>query len=202
MTPATYRKGGAGEAIRFSTAACPLGRLLVAATRRGVCAVVLGDADPALEAELAAEFPRASLHRDDRGLQPWLRAVRDALGGAARTAAPRPVPLDLRGTAFQLGVWAALREIPAGETRSYGAVAAALGRPRAVRAVAGACARNRVAVLVPCHRVVRETGQLGGYRWGLERKRRLLAAEHARAGLHEEAASGERRAHAGRRARR
>ncbi len=175
MTPAVYRRGGAGEAIAYSTVATPLGRLLVAATRRGVCAVALGEREDALEQGLRAEFPRATLERDDAGVRHWLRAVeRRMAGGAAER-----LPLDLRGSAFQLRVWKALRDIPRGQTRSYGAVAAALGEPGAARAVARACATNRLAVLVPCHRVVRGGGALGGYRWGVQRKRSLLEAERS-----------------------
>jgi AraC family transcriptional regulator of adaptative response/methylated-DNA-[protein]-cysteine methyltransferase len=173
MTPSAYRRGGRGERIRFGTLATALGRLLVGATERGVCAVSLADDDGALERELRAEFPEASIARDDRGVAAWLTAVARGLAGG-----PTPdVPLDLRGTAFQLGVWRALRGIPFGETRSYREVAAAAGRAGAARAVARACAANRVAVLVPCHRVVPAAGGTGGYRWGAERKRALLALE-------------------------
>lgn len=177
MTPAAYRRGGAGERITWSTLATPLGRILVAATARGVCAVSLGDRDGALEEGLRAEFPRATLERDDVGLRRWLRAVeRQIAGGPAAR-----LPLDLRGTAFQLRVWKALRDVPRGETRSYGALAAEIGEPRAARAVARACATNRVALLVPCHRVVRGEGTLGGYRWGVGRKKAILQAEGERA---------------------
>lgn len=172
MTPATYRKGGQGERIRFTTVSSELGRLLVAAAARGVCAVSLGTEDAALEKDLRAEFPRAEVARDDAGVRPWVRAVVRRLEGA-----PTPLRADLRGTAFQLRVWAALRAIPYGETRSYGEVAAAIGEPGASRAVARACAANRLALVVPCHRVVRGDGGLGGYRWGLSRKRRILDRE-------------------------
>lgn len=178
MTPAAYRSGGERETIRYGTAATPLGRLLVARTGRGVCAVALGDGDEGLERELRTEFPRARLERDDRGVGRWLRAV----AGQVEGGAPAELPLDLRGTAFQLRVWKALRDIPRGETRSYGAVASAMGAPRGARAVARACATNRLALLVPCHRVVRGGGDLGGYRWGLPRKRRVLKAEAAAVG--------------------
>lgn len=174
MTPAAYRRGGEREVIRFATVGTGLGRLLVAATARGVCAVSIGDGDGPLERALREEFPRASLARDDAGLGETTRALVAALEGVP---SPAPLPLDLRGTAFQLRVWQALREIPPGETRSYGAIAAAIGAPRAARAVGRACATNRVALLVPCHRVVRGAGDPGSYRWGAERKRRLLAAE-------------------------
>jgi AraC family transcriptional regulator, regulatory protein of adaptative response / methylated-DNA-[protein]-cysteine methyltransferase len=173
MTPSSYRRGGEGESIRYSTLATPLGRLLVAGTRRGVCAVTLGESDPELERHLAAEFPRAVLQRDDPGVRRWVRAVARQIDGGAAAR----LPLDLRGTAFQLRVWKALQDIPRGETRSYGTVAAALGQPSAARAVARACATNRLALVVPCHRVVRSGGDLGGYRWGVQRKRRILAME-------------------------
>lgn len=177
MTPSAYRRGGEGELIRFATAPAPLGRLLVARTARGACAVALGDADAALEAQLRAEFPRATLVRDPEPVAAWLAALARELAGGA----PARVPLDLRGTAFQLRVWRALRAIPRGETRSYAEVAEAVGAPRAARAVARACATNRVAVLVPCHRVVRGGGEAGGYRWGAPRKRALLDAERTAA---------------------
>lgn len=173
MTPAAYRKGGAGERIAYSTVATALGRLLVAATARGVCAVSLGDRDGALEEALREEFPRASIARDDGGIRRWLRAVERQLSGGPAA----DLPLDLRGTAFQLRVWEALRGIPRGETRSYGALAAELGAPRSARAVARACATNRIALLVPCHRVVRGEGTTGGYRWGAARKRAVLEGE-------------------------
>ena len=173
MTPTAYRRGGRGERIRFGTLATAVGRLLVAATDRGVCAVSLAEEDRTLERELRAEFPEATIDRDDRGVAAWLAAVARGIEGG-----PTPdVPLDLRGTAFQLGVWRALRGIPFGETRSYREVAAAAGQAGAARAVARACAANRVAVLVPCHRVVPAAGGTGGYRWGAERKRALLALE-------------------------
>jgi AraC family transcriptional regulator of adaptative response/methylated-DNA-[protein]-cysteine methyltransferase len=173
MTPAVYRRGAAGERIRYATAAWEHGLVLVAATERGVCAVQLGDDGAALERSLAAEFPRASLERDDEGMRRWVEGVLRSAGGDASAS----LDLDLRGTAFQLRVWRALRKIPYGETRSYGAVAKAIGQPSATRAVARACATNRIALVVPCHRVVREGSEAGGYRWGAERKRRLLDLE-------------------------
>lgn len=178
MTPARYRAGGAGEHIHWAIVATALGRALVAATERGICMVELGDDDAALAATLRREFPHAALAQVDAGrdafLAPRVQAVADALaGGEAR------VPLDLVGTAFQKRVWDALMKIPTGEVRSYTAVAEGLGAPSAARAVASACARNRVAILVPCHRVVRGDGSLGGYRWGLDRKRLLIARERA-----------------------
>jgi AraC family transcriptional regulator of adaptative response/methylated-DNA-[protein]-cysteine methyltransferase len=179
MTPARYRAGGEGEALRWSTVGTALGTALVAASERGICMVELGANARALEAKLRAEFPNAELQRVDAGrdafLAPRVRAVADALAGKQAS-----VDVDLLGTAFQKKVWDALMRIPAGETRSYAEVAAQLGAPRAARAVASACARNRIAVLVPCHRVVRGDGGVGGYRWGLPLKRRLLQREGAR----------------------
>ncbi|GAB2510336.1 methylated-DNA--[protein]-cysteine S-methyltransferase [Lysobacter humi (ex Lee et al. 2017)] len=176
MTPARYSRGGAGEVIRWSLIDTALGRALVATTLRGICAVELGDDDVELEARLRREFPRASLERVDAGrdefLAPRLRAVADALAGIATD-----VEIDLVGTAFQTRVWQALMRIPRGETRSYRELAESLGAPRGARAVARACAGNRVAILVPCHRVVRGDGSLGGYRWGLPLKARVLERE-------------------------
>jgi len=178
MTPARYRAGGAGEQIRWSLARTALGTALVATTERGVCMVELGDDAVALEAKLRAEFPQAQLERVDAGrdefLAPRLRAVADTLGGQAHA-----VPVDLLGTAFQKKVWDALMKIPAGQTRSYAQVAEEIGAPGSARAVARACAGNRVAVVVPCHRVVRGDGSLGGYRWGLPLKEKLLQRERA-----------------------
>jgi AraC family transcriptional regulator of adaptative response/methylated-DNA-[protein]-cysteine methyltransferase len=176
MPPLAYGRGGAGLDIRWSLADTVLGQALVAATERGICAVALGDDPAALERELRDEFPNATLQRVDSGregfLAPRLRAVADALASKAGT-----VPVELVGTAFQLRVWQALMRIPAGETRSYAELAASLDAPKAARAVASACASNRVAVLVPCHRVIRSDGSLGGYRWGLPRKQALLQSE-------------------------
>ena len=174
MTPGTYARGGRGMRIRYTTAPSPFGRLLVAATERGICAVTLGDDDGALEAALRREYPNAEVARDDAALLGWLDAVRPVVEGRPGAA---ELPLDLQATAFQWQVWRALQEIPRGETRTYGEVAAALGRPGAARAVARACASNRVALVVPCHRVVRGDGEAGGYRWGEERKRRILEEE-------------------------
>lgn len=178
MTPARYRAGGSGEDIRWSVVETALGPALVAATARGICMVELGVDGDALEARLRAEFPGARLQQVDAGrdefLAPRVRAVADALAGRRAS-----VPVDLIGTAFQKKVWDALMKIPPGETRSYAEVAAALDAPSASRAVAGACARNRVAIVVPCHRVIRGDGSPGGYRWGLDLKRRLLDRERA-----------------------
>jgi len=184
MTPATYRRGAAGVALRYTTLKIPLGRLLIAATERGICSVALGDDDATLFAGLRQEFPKALIERVDAGRDEWLAAVvarvQAEIGGAATIeAAPLP-PVDIRATAFQWRVWQALQRIPRGSTRSYSDIAAAIGAPRSVRAVANACARNRLAVVVPCHRVIREDGSLGGYRWGIARKQDLLERESRR----------------------
>jgi AraC family transcriptional regulator, regulatory protein of adaptative response / methylated-DNA-[protein]-cysteine methyltransferase len=178
MTPARYRAGGEGEQIRWSLLDTALGIALVATTQRGICMIELGDDPAALEAKLRDEFPRAVLERVDAGrdefLAPRLHAVAEALAGRQAQ-----VDIDLLGTAFQKKVWDALMRIPAGETRSYAEIAAQLGAPRAARAVASACAHNRVAIVVPCHRVVRGDGSLGGYRWGLPLKQQVLQRERA-----------------------
>ncbi|MGH2532142.1 MAG: bifunctional DNA-binding transcriptional regulator/O6-methylguanine-DNA methyltransferase Ada [Thermomicrobiales bacterium] len=176
MTPNTYRQGGVGESISFTIVDSPFGRMLVAATARGVCAVQFGDADEALTAMLRREFPAAAIHRDDGVAGAWVQAVVDRVSG---THPHLDIPLDVRATAFQRRVWDALRTIPIGATRTYGEVAQAIGQPDAARAVARACAENPVAVVVPCHRVVRADGGPGGYRWGVERKQALLAQEQA-----------------------
>lgn len=176
MAPQAYRRGGEGLELRWSLVPTALGQALVAVTERGVCAVLLGEDAGALEADLRAEFPCATLRRVDAGrdefLAPRVRAVAEALSDRAGA-----VPVELIGTAFQQRVWEALMRIPAGETRSYAELADSLGMPRGARAVARACAGNRVAVLVPCHRVIRGDGSLGGYRWGLPRKQALLDSE-------------------------
>jgi AraC family transcriptional regulator of adaptative response/methylated-DNA-[protein]-cysteine methyltransferase len=174
MTPATYQRGGPATTIRYTLADCPLGRLLLAGTERGICAVYLGDHDAPLEAELAREFPAAGRQRDDAELSDWASAVVNHLHGRQPHL---DLPLDVQATAFQWRVWQELRAIPYGSTRSYRDIARALGQPNAVRAVARACATNPVSVVIPCHRVVREDGSLGGYRWGLERKQALLDQE-------------------------
>jgi AraC family transcriptional regulator of adaptative response/methylated-DNA-[protein]-cysteine methyltransferase len=176
MTPAAYRRGGAGVRIRYTIADSPVGRVLVATTERGLCAVELGANDADVERVLRADFPNATIQRDDEARETWVRAVLDRVRDPSRGSTHR-IPLDLAGTEFQRRVWDALREIPAGETRSYGEVARAIGDPKASRAVAKACANNRIAVVVPCHRVVRGDGEISGYKWGVERKRKLLAAE-------------------------
>ncbi len=178
MTPAVYRKGGRGMRIAYTVVDSPLGRLLVGATERGVSAVSLGDGDAALETSLRTEYPEAELVRDDRRLQPWVRAILDHLAGKRPSL---DLPIDIQATAFQRRVWEALRAIPLGRTRSYADVARAIGRPTAARAVARACATNPVALVIPCHRVVGAGGAVSGYRWGAARKRALLAREEARA---------------------
>lgn len=174
MTPATYGRGGRGATIRFTVVPSALGLLLVAATDRGVCRISLGDAAGSLERDLRTEFSAATITPDRGGLTAWVQAIVRHLEGRASHL---DLPLDIRATAFQQRVWAALRKIPYGATRSYQAVAQAIGQPSATRAVARACATNPVAIAIPCHRVVREDGKLGGYRWGIERKRQLLERE-------------------------
>jgi AraC family transcriptional regulator of adaptative response/methylated-DNA-[protein]-cysteine methyltransferase len=177
MTPAAYRVGGAGLVVRYTISDSPLGRLLVAGTPHGVCAVKLGGRDGALEADLRAEYPRATIEKDDAGRSAWVRAILAHLAGRAPHV---NLPIDVRATAFQWTVWRHLQSIPWGETRTYSDVARAIGRPAAARAVARACATNPVALLVPCHRVVGKDGTLAGYRWGIERKQALLHLERAR----------------------
>jgi AraC family transcriptional regulator of adaptative response/methylated-DNA-[protein]-cysteine methyltransferase len=174
MTPATYRKGGKGMRIGYSITKSALGRVLVAATERGVSAVYLGDSEPKLVQELKDEYPRAELAPADDSFERWVKEIVQRVEGKP----PRiELPLDLQATAFQRRVWQELQRIPSGTTRTYSQVALALGNPKAVRAVARACATNPVSVVVPCHRVIREDGALAGYRWGLSRKEQLLAQE-------------------------
>ena len=175
MTPAVYRRGGKGLQIRFAIVPSPLGQLLVAASQNGVCAVSLGDSHDQLEQRLRGEFPRAVIESDEDGS---LAALAGRVLAHVRGEGPaHDLPLDVRGTAFQQLVWRTLLSIPYGETRSYAQVAAAIGQPTAMRAVAQACAANPVAIVIPCHRVVRSDGALGGYAGGVERKERLLAIE-------------------------
>jgi AraC family transcriptional regulator, regulatory protein of adaptative response / methylated-DNA-[protein]-cysteine methyltransferase len=174
MTPATYRRKGEGMNISYAVADCYLGRLLVAATDRGVCSVQFGESDEELRAALAEEYPAADIRRDDARLGPAVESLLRHLGGAQPDL---KLPLDLQATAFQTRVWEELRRIPYGATRSYGEIAEAVGRPSATRAVARACATNPVALVTPCHRVVRSGGALGGYRWGVRRKKELLRRE-------------------------
>jgi AraC family transcriptional regulator of adaptative response/methylated-DNA-[protein]-cysteine methyltransferase len=176
MTPAAYRRGGAGVRITYTIADAPLGRVLVATTERGVCAVEIGATNADVEKVLRADFPNATLVRDDDVHQTWVRAALERVRNPG-SKAPNRIPLDLNGSAFQQLVWKALQAIPAGERRTYREVAESIGRPTAARAVARACATNRVAVVVPCHRVVGSTGALSGYKWGVDRKRALLARE-------------------------
>lgn len=177
MTPGAYRRGGAGVSIGYTTAPSPLGLLLVATTQHGVCAVYLGDDEGALVEALEAEFPRATISRGV-AQDAWVAAAVSVASGQAG----EDVPLDLQGTAFQQRVWRALRSIPRGQTRSYAELAAMIGQPEAVRAAARACATNKVSLLVPCHRVVGSNASLTGYRWGIERKRRLIAMERQHQG--------------------
>jgi len=179
MTPGAARRGGAGEVIRTTFADCPFGRLLVGATGKGVCFIGFAEPDAALLRDLRQRFPRAEVVADDAALADTVRSV---LGFLAEPRRALDLPLDLRGTAFQQRVWRALRQIPPGETRTYGEVATAIGDPRAVRAVARSCATNPVSLAVPCHRVIGKDGALTGYRWGVPRKRALLEKERAAAG--------------------
>jgi AraC family transcriptional regulator of adaptative response/methylated-DNA-[protein]-cysteine methyltransferase len=174
MAPARYRDGGAGVRIRYALADSVLGRTVIAASERGLCAIAFGDDDAELIGQLKARFPKAALEGDDADFQRWVDQVIAFLGAPARGL---DLPLDIRGTAFQRRVWQALRDIPPGETRSYAEVAQAIGQPGASRAVARACATNPLAVAVPCHRVVRSDGDVSGYRWGIARKRALLERE-------------------------
>lgn len=174
MTPAIYRSGGEGSTVTYTILDSALGRLLIAGTPKGICAVMLGDRDAVLEADLRAEYSQAELTRDETAFGSWVRAVAAHLDGR------RPhldLPLDVQGTAFQWKVWRHLQSIPYGETRSYSEVAAAIGSPSAVRAVARACATNKVCLVIPCHRVVARDGGLAGYRWGIARKKKLLQKE-------------------------
>ena len=176
MTPATYRKGGQGMKIGYTIAKSPLGKVLVAATERGVSAVYLGDVESKLISELREEYPRAEIAPAPDSYQRWVREIVQRIEGKE----PRvELPLDLQATAFQRRVWQELQRIPRGRTRTYSEVARSLGRPKAVRAVARACATNPVSIVVPCHRVIREDGTMAGYRWGVSRKEQLLAQERA-----------------------
>lgn len=176
MTPGAMRRGGVGEAIRTAFANTVFGRLLVGATERGVCFLGFAEPDDALMGDLRRRFPNAAIEADDAGLEHTLNLVLDFL---QEPAAALTLPLDLRGTAFQQRVWAALCQIPPGETRTYAEVAAMIGQPTAARAVARSCATNPVSLAVPCHRVVGKDGDLTGYRWGVPRKKALLAKERA-----------------------
>ncbi|WP_245903642.1 bifunctional DNA-binding transcriptional regulator/O6-methylguanine-DNA methyltransferase Ada [Humitalea rosea] len=177
MTPSAYRDGGRAQRIRFAIGECSLGSILVAATEQGVCAIQFGDDPAALLADLQSRFPKAELLGGDAAFETMVAQVVGLV--EAPHATQRALPLDLRGTAFQQRVWQALRAIPPGGTATYTEIAARIGAPRAIRAVASACAANPAAVAIPCHRVVRRDGDLAGYRWGIERKRALLARESA-----------------------
>jgi len=185
MTPGARRRGGSGEKIRFVTVATPLGWALVAATERGICMTALGDDRDSLATALRQRFPAAAVIAEDARLKEWADRIVRFITAPEQNL---DLPLDIRGTAFQARVWRALRKIPLGKTASYSEIAAALGQPKAVRAVAQACAANKLALIVPCHRVIRSDGDLGGYRWGVERKRALLARERAAAAPDEAAA--------------
>jgi AraC family transcriptional regulator, regulatory protein of adaptative response / methylated-DNA-[protein]-cysteine methyltransferase len=178
MSPASARKGAPGETIRYALADSSLGRLVVASTDRGVCLVAFGETDVELLADVCKRFPRAYTEPAGADTQAWVEAVVALVDDPSAANASR-LPLDVRGTVFQRQVWAALRQIHAGETVTYSQLAAAIGRPTATRAVAAACGANPTAVVVPCHRVVGADGSLTGYRWGVERKAALLAREEA-----------------------
>jgi AraC family transcriptional regulator of adaptative response/methylated-DNA-[protein]-cysteine methyltransferase len=174
MTPAAYRRGGKGVTMTYTIVDSPIGRLMVAGTEKGICSVKLGDRDERLEQDLRREYPEAGISRDQSAFDRWVRALVAHLDGR------RPhldLPLDVQATAFQWKVWRYLQSIPYGETRAYSDVARAIGRPAAVRAVARACASNPVCLVVPCHRVVGKDGAVGGYRWGIDRKKALLKRE-------------------------
>lgn len=174
MPPSVYRRGGAGVQVAYSIVPCPLGRLLVATTASGVCAVKIGDSDEQLARDLRQEYRAAEIREGEKARHDWVQAIVQHLRGDLPAL---DLPIDVRATAFQWKVWRALQAIPYGETRPYADVARSIGAPRAVRAVARACATNPVALVVPCHRVVQSGGGLGGYRWGVERKKKLLSRE-------------------------
>jgi len=173
MTPSRYRKQGAGVTIHYTVAPTPIGKMLLASTEQGVCSIQFGDAAATLERELHTEYPKAQIIRSDRTLGAQVNALRALIAGKSTA----PLPLDIQATAFQRRVWQELQSIPRGATKSYSKIAADIGHPKAARAVARACATNPVAIAIPCHRVVREDGGMGGYRWGVARKERLLALE-------------------------
>nr|WP_232298782.1 bifunctional DNA-binding transcriptional regulator/O6-methylguanine-DNA methyltransferase Ada [Granulicella tundricola] len=179
MTPSAMKAGGQGETIRFTTAETPLGMIMVAATARGICSIVFGDSAEQLETELALKFPKAERKHMERELSYAVDALIAAMSESPRALA---LPLDVRATAFQHRVWRELQAIPRGQTRTYSEIAEAIGSPASVRAVAGACAANPVALAVPCHRVIGKDGKLTGYRWGMDRKRTLLTHEGAELG--------------------
>lgn len=180
----SYGRGGDGAQIAYAIVDSALGRLLVAGTSRGICFAAMGEADATLVAELRSDYPHASIrvfdpNRDeDSRIDHWADALADYIAGRSKMPAP---PMDIRGTAFQFAVWDQLRAIPAGETRSYSEIARRIGRPRAIRAVGTANGANPISIIIPCHRAIRASGHLGGYRWGLERKRKLLQMERGAA---------------------
>jgi AraC family transcriptional regulator, regulatory protein of adaptative response / methylated-DNA-[protein]-cysteine methyltransferase len=174
MTPEKYRRGAVAAVVRYTISDSPLGRMLIAATEKGICAIQFADSDQQLQQGLIREFPFATRRRDDTAMTEWSKTLSRVMQGQPTQSS---LPLDICATAFQRRVWEALQRIPRGETRSYSGVAKKIGMPKAARAVARACAANPVAVAIPCHRVVREDGEMGGYRWGVERKERLLAME-------------------------
>jgi len=179
MTPSAYRNGGQGETIWYAVRPCTLGCVLVAATQRGLCAILLGEDPAALIADVQDRFPKAKLSEPEAGFAGWITEVVRYVDDPGREEG-LGLPLDIRGTAFQRRVWEALRQIPAGKTVSYAEIAGRVGRPGAARAVAGACRANALAVAIPCHRVLASNGELAGYRWGKERKRLLLDRERKR----------------------
>jgi AraC family transcriptional regulator of adaptative response/methylated-DNA-[protein]-cysteine methyltransferase len=177
MTPKTYQQQGQKTQIVYSVVTCSLGYLLVATTNKGICAIKLGDRPKELIKILTEEFKQATIIRDDQSHQDWIKKILNLITG---TESDPDLPLDIRGTAFQQQVWQALRKIPYGATRTYSEIAQDLGKPKAVRAIANACGANPVALIIPCHRVVRNDGSLGGYRWGIERKQKLIEQEKVR----------------------
>jgi AraC family transcriptional regulator, regulatory protein of adaptative response / methylated-DNA-[protein]-cysteine methyltransferase len=176
MTPDKYRRGAVAASIRYTVTDSPLGRMLIAATEKGICAIRFADTDEELEEGVKREFPFAIRRHDDAAMQSWKENLLRQMAGETLNSA---LPLDIQATAFQRKVWSYLQKIPFGETRSYAAVAKGIGQPTAMRAVARACATNPVAVAIPCHRVVRKGGEMGGYRWGAERKKTLLEMEQS-----------------------
>ena len=181
MTPDKYRRGAIAAPIRYTLSDSPLGRMLIAASDKGICAIQFADSDDELVHGLKHEFPFASRRRDDQAMQTWRNDLLGQMRGQKRNS---KLPLDIQATAFQRRVWTYLQSIPSGATRSYSQVAKAIGQPEACRAVARACATNPAAVAIPCHRIVRNNGDMGGYRWGAERKKALLEMEHEQAESH------------------
>jgi AraC family transcriptional regulator of adaptative response/methylated-DNA-[protein]-cysteine methyltransferase len=176
MSPGVFRRGGLGLRIEYTIVGCPLGRLLVGATGRGICAVCMGDSDAQVEAALSEDYPSADLHRNDGDMLRWVTAFMDYFSGQHFNF---DLPIDVQATAFQWRVWKEIQSIPCGSTTTYGKIANVLGKPQAARAVARACATNPVSIVIPCHRVIGKEGGLRGYRWGKKRKRALLLLEHA-----------------------